>query len=269
MDLNATYSSFPSHARSSETSRSSPSGVQLTSTRSCRITSPCMALEPLLPYHSIRPDDAPHAGLGERVTYTPPRTDIYHGVPVVQAQVHGAIRPKANVPKGKQAEPEEKQAELTAKEVEVTLTESESKEAEVALCATGMEELESVQKATDAQMASVLGIVDKAVVARVRDSSTPLKSLHACVCGLHDRSCIALGSLLTAAHLSTVQSIDLSHNRIGDDGCAAMARALYAGAPALRRLALHENNIGERGMCELVEDGQMQIRQRMHFRPSE
>merc|ERR1711871_338855 len=31
-----------------------------------------------------------------------------------------------------------------------------------------------------------------------------------------------------------------------------MARALYAGAPALRRLALHENNIGERGMCELA-----------------
>ena len=68
-----------------------------------------------------------------------------------------------------------------------------------------------------------------------------------------DADCAALASLLTAARLSVLTSIDLSHNLVGDSGAAALGRALACGAPALAKLSLHENAIGDAGLTALAD----------------
>ena len=52
----------------------------------------------------------------------------------------------------------------------------------------------------------------------------------------------------------TLTSLNLSHNRLGDEGCAAIAQTIRAGAmPNLTSLRLTGNSIGDRGMAALAE----------------
>jgi hypothetical protein len=80
----------------------------------------------------------------------------------------------------------------------------------------------------------------------------PLTVLRASVKGLSDLDCVAICSLLLAnGRLSTLTSLQLSNNSIGDGGARAIGSALIAGAPSLRLLALHENHIGCAGFRAL------------------
>ena len=71
---------------------------------------------------------------------------------------------------------------------------------------------------------------------------------------LQDADIVAFGMLtkLKAGGLQLVTSINLGHNMIGDGGAAALGQALSTGAPALLRLQLHENRIGDAGVAALV-----------------
>ena len=71
---------------------------------------------------------------------------------------------------------------------------------------------------------------------------------------LQDADLIAFGMLtmLKSRGLTLVTSINLGHNMIANSGAAALGEALSRGAPALLRLQLHENRIGDAGMTALV-----------------
>lgn len=78
--------------------------------------------------------------------------------------------------------------------------------------------------------------------------------MHYTCRNLTDADIIALASLavLQPSRLEALQSLNLSHNMIGDAGASALGRALGTGAPALERLMLHENRIGDEGMVGLT-----------------
>lgn len=71
---------------------------------------------------------------------------------------------------------------------------------------------------------------------------------------LQDADVVAFGMLtmLQPGGLQIVTSINLGHNSIGDGGAVALCKAIATGAPALRRLQLHENRIGDAGMAALA-----------------
>lgn len=83
---------------------------------------------------------------------------------------------------------------------------------------------------------------------------TPGEMLH-CTCrGLLDYDIAALGALavLQPSGLDGLVSINLAHNSIGDEGAAALGRALASGSPTLQRLQLHENRIGDAGVAAIA-----------------
>lgn len=82
-----------------------------------------------------------------------------------------------------------------------------------------------------------------------------LTELACRVRGLTDADMVALSAQICArmAILGTLTSIGLSHNKIADEGAAALARALARGMPVLRRLELEENAIGDPGMASLAD----------------
>jgi hypothetical protein len=57
-----------------------------------------------------------------------------------------------------------------------------------------------------------------------------------------DAGAAAIGDAL--AGNSTLRSLDLSSNRVGDAGLAGLARGLRAGRASLQRLDLHANALG-------------------------
>ena len=78
--------------------------------------------------------------------------------------------------------------------------------------------------------------------------------LHFTCRGLTDADMTALALLanLQETRCEMITSINLSHNMIGDAGASALGRALSGGAPALRKLWLHENKIRSAGLTGLA-----------------
>ena len=76
--------------------------------------------------------------------------------------------------------------------------------------------------------------------------------------GMGDADACALAESITHAHglgaLHKLQMLDVSFNKIGDAGCAAIAHALSEGAmPSLTSLRLRGNGIGDEGMAALAQ----------------
>jgi hypothetical protein len=103
------------------------------------------------------------------------------------------------------------------------------------------------------EIAATLRKVGVIVASALRGETVPPTSLHVCLRGLHDVDCRVIGAHMGGPTLELLTSLDLSHNRIRDAGAAAIGRALGGGAPALRRLVLHENEIGCAGVAALAD----------------
>ena len=83
--------------------------------------------------------------------------------------------------------------------------------------------------------------------------TTAPAELHWPARGLVDNDALCLSSLLnTPGRLASLASLNLAHNGLTDAGARALGRALALGAPALTKLALHENHIGCDGMTALA-----------------
>ena len=82
----------------------------------------------------------------------------------------------------------------------------------------------------------------------------PSDALHYTCRALEDRDLRALSALavLQPAKCTLLRSVNLSHNHIGNAGAVALGKALSSGAPAMRKLFLHENRIGDDGVTALA-----------------
>lgn len=80
------------------------------------------------------------------------------------------------------------------------------------------------------------------------------ESLHFTCRALDDKDAKALSALaaLQPTKCTLIVSINLSHNHLGDAGAVALGTALAGGAPALRKLLLHENRIGDVGVTAIA-----------------
>ena len=98
-----------------------------------------------------------------------------------------------------------------------------------------------------------LGVIDMLLKKLGKDTSRG-QQLHYTCRGLGDLDMRAVATLANAepAVIASVTSINLSHNLIADTGVVALGKVLSGGAPALLKIALHENKVGDEGLVALA-----------------
>eukprot|EP00966_Prymnesium_polylepis_P119106 2752830-Prymnesium_polylepis.1 len=75
---------------------------------------------------------------------------------------------------------------------------------------------------------------------------TSLQVLTATSLGMSDAACAALFSTLARGAMAQLEIVDLSTNKIGDEGMKSFSTALVSGAMAkLEKLGLFNNQIGD------------------------
>jgi len=85
----------------------------------------------------------------------------------------------------------------------------------------------------------------------LRGSEAP-RMLNCALRALSTSDCATLAFLLPPARLPRLTTLNLSHNKLSDGAASVLGRALAAGAPALCKVALQENEIGDVGMMALA-----------------
>ena len=104
---------------------------------------------------------------------------------------------------------------------------------------------------SEEEVNALLNKVGSMATSELRGSEAP-RMLNCALRALSTSDCATLAFLLPPARLPRLTTLNLSHNKLSDGAAIVLGRALAAGAPALCKVALQENEIGDVGMMALA-----------------